>query len=305
MRAINQSAATGRSRTNAARRHVGVDGTAPGDHRDDSTARRVGNVGRPRIAGGRSPSRTLARRIPRVGVVEPGRPLRAHPLRVERARHDGHRRPPRAPRAARWLARFRATPDGLVEHGFTYNVSPGGLYVRTLAPPVDPHVVVEIQPPNVDKLVRLEGVVVWRRGFARLGTATAPPGFGMKITGGTEEDRATWARGCTQLLVAHRAPEKPPRADPRQPGIDEPTADNPSPRLSDAEELGSSDLRIAAARFAGRGRVGRGAPPGGGDARARADNRRPASPARTLDAGRRGPARPSPRAEAGRTRAAG
>lgn len=147
------------------------------------------------------------------------------------------------------LVQFRVAPDGPVEHGYTYNVSPRGLYVRTLAPPVDDHLLVEVAVPNTQTMVRLEGVVAWRRGFARLGSATAPPGFGLRIVGGSEDDLRLWARGCTQLLVARHAPEKPAHTE--EP-LDE-LAEPPSPvAVGDAglDAAGGTSSELTAAMAA-------------------------------------------------------
>jgi len=193
---------------------------------------------------------SLERRLaktPRVGIVSSADPFE-HILFVSNelaATASDARRERRVLHGA--LVRFRSTPDGPAELGYSYNVSPRGLYVRTLAPPEPSEIHIEVQAPNSDALVRLQGRVIWRRGFAHLGTTTAPPGFGMEITGGSENDRTTWARGCTQLLVARRAPPKrnPPsqdgvRSDASADGVDD--EESQKPRLSEIEELDSSLL---------------------------------------------------------------
>ncbi|MBN2191478.1 MAG: hypothetical protein JW751_01575 [Polyangiaceae bacterium] len=111
------------------------------------------------------------------------------------------------------LCAFHAIERDVIEHGFTYNVSPSGLYVRTLSPPREEQVRIDLLAPGTARPVRLEGHVAWRRGFGRLGTATAPPGFGVKLTGGDLDDRAVWARACTALLVNRAAPAKPRPAE--------------------------------------------------------------------------------------------
>ncbi|MBM4362826.1 MAG: PilZ domain-containing protein, partial [Deltaproteobacteria bacterium] len=68
--------------------------------------------------------------------------------------------------------------------GYLYNVSEGGLYVRTLAPPEDDVVWLELLPPRSDRRVRLEGRVVWRRRFGPSEGATVPPGFGVALHDG-------------------------------------------------------------------------------------------------------------------------
>ncbi len=80
--------------------------------------------------------------------------------------------------------------------GCTYNISGGGLYVRSLAP-LDrgEDVWIELIPPRSDRRVRLEGKVVWRRRFGPIELATVPPGFGVQITDGAKGDLARYEAG--------------------------------------------------------------------------------------------------------------
>ena len=90
---------------------------------------------------------------------------------------------------------FRGAGRERDEHGFTFNVSAGGIYVRTLAPPSDDCVWLELAPPRSDRRVRLEGRVAWRRKFGPNGHATVPPGFGVQITDGASADLEAWRAG--------------------------------------------------------------------------------------------------------------
>lgn len=92
------------------------------------------------------------------------------------------------------------------EVGFTYNVSEGGLYVRTLAPPTEDLVWLELLPPKSSRRVRLVGEVAWRRHFGPAGRATVPPGFGVKIVDGARICLERWKESCTlsaQELFSH------------------------------------------------------------------------------------------------------
>jgi len=83
------------------------------------------------------------------------------------------------------------------EIGFSYNVSAGGVLVRTLAPPeFGQEVWLEMWPPRSERRVRLSGLVAWRRAFGRTGGATVPPGFGVKLTDGLAKDMERWRSGC-------------------------------------------------------------------------------------------------------------
>lgn len=86
--------------------------------------------------------------------------------------------------------------------GYSYNISLGGLYVRTLALPDDDRVWLEMRPPRSDRLVRLEGEVVWRRPFGPMGFATVPPGFGVRIVDATVSNRVAWEAGYTAFSAA-------------------------------------------------------------------------------------------------------
>jgi DNA-binding response OmpR family regulator/Tfp pilus assembly protein PilZ len=80
--------------------------------------------------------------------------------------------------------------------GCTYNISAGGLYVRTLAPlNGGEEVWLELTPPRSDRRVRLEGKVVWRRRFGPIESATVPPGFGVQITDGAKGDLTRYESG--------------------------------------------------------------------------------------------------------------
>lgn len=100
------------------------------------------------------------------------------------------------------LIGFRAAGRDVDEHGFSYNVSEKGLYVRTLALPEDDEVWLELRPPRQERHVRLVGRVAWRRPFNYNESATVPPGFGVEIVDGASKDRAIWAEGYAKLVEA-------------------------------------------------------------------------------------------------------
>jgi DNA-binding response OmpR family regulator len=91
---------------------------------------------------------------------------------------------------------FRPMGRDSDDYGFTYNVSEGGLYVRTLAPPDEPLVWLELCPPRGERRVRLVGRIAWRRGLTKGEYATVPPGFGVEIVDGATMDIAAWREGC-------------------------------------------------------------------------------------------------------------
>jgi Tfp pilus assembly protein PilZ len=116
---------------------------------------------------------------------------------------------------------FRPSGDSDDEIGFSYNVSAGGLYVRTLAPaPMGAEVWLELRAPTMPRWVRLVGHVAWRRAFGPNESATVPPGFGVRLTGGVPGDMDRWIEACRVLAETpgsgHRiaAWEKPSQLPP-------------------------------------------------------------------------------------------
>jgi Tfp pilus assembly protein PilZ len=91
---------------------------------------------------------------------------------------------------------FRAAGRDEDEIGFSYNVSAGGVYIRTLAPlDAGQEVWLEMWPPRTERRVRLAGTVAWKRAFGPSEGATVPAGFGVQITGGLAGDLDRWRAG--------------------------------------------------------------------------------------------------------------
>lgn len=97
------------------------------------------------------------------------------------------------------LVRFRSAGRDSDDLGLSYNISQGGIYVRSLAPPIEDTVWLELTPPRTERRVRLEGVVAWRRGYGPSDTATVPPGFGVRITDASRADIKAWEDGYQAL----------------------------------------------------------------------------------------------------------
>jgi DNA-binding response OmpR family regulator len=104
---------------------------------------------------------------------------------------------------------FRGAGRDTDEHGYSYNVSERGIYVRTLAPPEDDEAWVELSPPRVERVVRLVGRIAWRRPFNYNESATVPPGFGVEIIDGAAKDRALWVEGYVRLAETVGASKVP------------------------------------------------------------------------------------------------
>jgi Tfp pilus assembly protein PilZ len=101
---------------------------------------------------------------------------------------------------------FRAAGRDIDEVGFVYNVSATGMYIRTLSPlDCGEDVWMDVRPPRCDRRVRLLGKVAWKRAFGPLDTATAPPGFGVRIESGLGDDLRRFVEGVTALRDATSA----------------------------------------------------------------------------------------------------
>lgn len=100
---------------------------------------------------------------------------------------------------------FRSAGDESDELGFSYNVSPRGIFVRTLAPPEGENVWLELRPPKSRQRVRLEGRVTWRRPYVPTAAVTGPPGFGVEISGGLSGGVAQWVEQVRAFSASAQA----------------------------------------------------------------------------------------------------
>jgi CheY-like chemotaxis protein len=110
--------------------------------------------------------------------------------------------------------RFRQAGRSEEDFGYLFNLSEGGIYVRTLAPPSRwEELWVEFLPPRSDRIVHLEGTTAWARRYGPSAGATVPCGFGLQITGGSQADMLRYARSCRTFLaerVAQRSQQSLP-----------------------------------------------------------------------------------------------
>jgi CheY-like chemotaxis protein/Tfp pilus assembly protein PilZ len=107
-----------------------------------------------------------------------------------------------------WLRQAGGEQDRI---GYSYTVSEGGLFVRSMAPfPVGTPLWVEMNPPRQGRRVRLAATVVWARGVGPQSAAISPPGAGLRIDGGLPGEWELYREGCRALLApeAHREPSR-------------------------------------------------------------------------------------------------
>jgi hypothetical protein len=111
----------------------------------------------------------------------------------------------RGPKRREWRAlygtpvAFRAEGTFRDEYGFSYDVSPTGVYVRSLLPCEADAVEVELRPPRSEERLRLHGKVVRRFAFGSGSVASAPPGFAVKLLGPASALSA-WENACRELI---------------------------------------------------------------------------------------------------------
>ena len=98
---------------------------------------------------------------------------------------------------------FRSAGRDEDDIGFSYNVSAGGVYVRTLAPlDAGQELWLEMWPPRSERRVRLAGMVAWKRPFGPSEGATVPAGFGVKVTEGLAGDLDRWRSGYDSFATS-------------------------------------------------------------------------------------------------------
>jgi len=107
---------------------------------------------------------------------------------------------------------FRGAGRDSDDWGYSYNISENGIYVRTLAPPDDEFVWLELSPPRGERRVRLVGKVAWRRGIGKGEYATVPPGFGVQVVDGAKMDLEHWANRYRAFAEVLGVSLNPPKA---------------------------------------------------------------------------------------------
>ena len=111
--------------------------------------------------------------------------------------------------------RFREAGRDNEDVGYLFNISAGGVYVRTLAPPPRlSELWLEFVPPRCDRLVHLKGTAVWVRQHGSSANATVPSGFGLQVTGASKADMERYGRSYRTFLAERVAARRRVREEP-------------------------------------------------------------------------------------------
>ncbi len=132
--------------------------------------------------------------------------------------------PPMARRTPRLLygtpVAYKATVNGKLFHGYSYNVNRGGVFVRSLTPlPRQTLIRMRFRPPFGRGEVAGRAQVMWVRGFAESNGAASPPGMGVQFVDWDVADRAGYEAGYGALLEQHERglPSPPPERHDQMP----------------------------------------------------------------------------------------
>lgn len=101
------------------------------------------------------------------------------------------------------LCSYRAEGQLAADHGYTYNVSRGGLYIRTMdAPAMGSKVSIELTPPYSNESVTLVARVQWTRSFTDGHGGPSPAGFGVEILRDESDPQAVRAYEMAYSVLA-------------------------------------------------------------------------------------------------------
>ncbi|MBI2897033.1 MAG: PilZ domain-containing protein [Deltaproteobacteria bacterium] len=97
---------------------------------------------------------------------------------------------------------FRVEGRTNVVWGATFNVSRGGVYLRTLTPPAFGAILrVRLEAPAGGRVVDLRAQVVWRKEFGARSGAPGPAGMGLQLAGCDPAELAEYEAGYDRLVA--------------------------------------------------------------------------------------------------------
>ena len=137
----------------------------------------------------REPDALELKRLGATGLLNKNLPLEEILFRINRILYpekDAIRVNPRV--VENILVRYQI--DDSLFTGYSFNISTGGVFIRTVYPPPENTLLeVSFNLPRSGKPVRTAGTVVWRSEYRPDAPMAYPPGIGVKFTGIDQQDR--------------------------------------------------------------------------------------------------------------------
>lgn len=129
------------------------------------------------------------RRLGATGLLNKNLPLEEILFRINRILYpdkDAIRANPRV--VENILVRYQI--DESLFTGYSFNISTGGVFIRTVAPPVENTCLeLSFNLPRTGTAIRTSGTVVWRNEYRADAPMAYPPGIGVKFTAIEQRDR--------------------------------------------------------------------------------------------------------------------
>ncbi|MFQ5458932.1 MAG: TIGR02266 family protein, partial [Myxococcota bacterium] len=140
------------------------------------------------------------KRLGAVGYLNKKIPLEDIMFRINRVLYPEKRELRMSPRVEDNIF-VRYQMNGSSFSGYSFNISSGGLFIRTISPPPeDTKVRLSFSLPRNGKLIRSTGVVTWRNEYRPDSPMAYPPGIGVKFTDLPRGDRHAISRHILQRL---------------------------------------------------------------------------------------------------------
>jgi uncharacterized protein (TIGR02266 family) len=124
-----------------------------------------------------------------VGYLNKALPLGEILFRINRILYPEKRELRSNPRVVdNILVRYRI--KDAIFSGYSFNISTGGLFIRTISPPPEKtEMRLSFHLPRKGRSIRSRGTVVWRNEYQPEGLTNYPPGVGVKFMNLEQEDR--------------------------------------------------------------------------------------------------------------------
>ena len=137
----------------------------------------------------REPDAVKLKRLGATGLLNKNLPIEEILFRINRILHPGKEAIRVNPRVAEnILVRYQI--DESLFTGYSFNISTGGVFIRTVVPPPEnTRLELSFSLPRGSKPIRTAGTVVWRSEYRPDAPMAYPPGIGVKFTAIEQQDR--------------------------------------------------------------------------------------------------------------------